>query len=439
MSNMEWQEEYQSKLVSAEEAVRVVKSGDRVAFSLNEQPVALSEALTARFVDLEDVELHISNPFMDFGWFEPEMAKSLKITQLSYVGAVARPMSDEKKIDYIPLLYSIWPKPEIEGRPGIKGTDVFMMLGSPPDERGYCSYGWSIWGKRSYLQSAKKVVVEINSNLPRLHGDNLFHVSEVDLFVEHDSPPLQFTRAEPQEYMIAIGQHVRGLVRDGDTIGIGAGRIGVTLCGQGIFDEKNDLGYYAENIVPGIVGLVRKGVVTGKCKTFRPGKVVCNNFLSDESDTAYMNGNPMFELYPQEYIINIGNVSAHDNMVAINAALSVDLTGQIASESIGTRMYTGSGGQPSFAIGAMLSKGGRSITMLRSTSNDGRISRIAPFLDPGTIVTVPRNYADYIVTEYGVASLLGKSQRQRAEELIAIAHPDFRDELEKQVRKLFWP
>jgi 4-hydroxybutyrate CoA-transferase len=437
---MDWQEEYKRKLVSAEEAVGFVKSGDRVAFSVNEQPVALSEALTARVVDLKDVEIHISNPFVDFGWFEPGMEEFVNVTQLSYVGPVARPMSDKRKIDYIPLLYSIWPKPEAEKRPGIRGTDVFMMLATPPNEHGFLSFGWSIWGKKTYLKSARKVIVEVNRNLPRLYGDNLFHVSEIDHVVEYDQPPPEFTRPEPEAYMKAIGQHVGTLVKDGDTIGIGAGRIGVTLCAQGIFDEKNDLGYHAENLVPGITRLVKEGIIAGTYKTLHPGKVVCNNFLADPAnDFDIIDRNPVFELHPQEYVVNIRTVAAHDNMVAINSALSIDLTGQIASESIGPRMYTGSGGQPSFAIGSMLSKGGRSIIMLRSISNEGKISRITPHLDPGTIVTVPRNFADYIVTEFGIASLLGKSQRERAKELIAIAHPDFRDELEKQAKKLFWP
>lgn len=242
------------------------------------------------------------------------------------------------------------------------------------------------------------------------------------------------------EYMKAIGQYIGTLVRDGDTFGIGAGKIGHTLCGQGIFDDKHDLGYYAENIVRGVVKLVKDGVVTGKRKTFHPGKVVCNNLNSgDPDDLAFVANNPMFELYPQDYILNIRNIVANDNMVVINSALSIDLTGQIASESIGHRMYTGSGGQPDLVIGAMLSKGGRSITMLPSTAGGGQTSRITPSLDPGTIVTVPRNFADYIVSEYGIASLHGKTQRERAEELIAIAHPDFRSELRKAARKLYWP
>ena len=240
--------------------------------------------------------------------------------------------------------------------------------------------------------------------------------------------------------MKAIARNISTLVRDGDTIGIGAGSIGRTLCGLGTFDGKQDLGYHSENIVDGIVQLVKDGVITGKRKNFHQGKVVSNNFgaVSPE-DLAYVNGNPTFELYPQEYVLDIRNVAANDNMVAINGALSVDLTGQIASESIGPRMYTGSGGQPEMVIGAMLSKGGRSITMLPSTAVNGSVSRITPYLDPGTIVTIPRNFADYIVTEFGIASLQGKSQRERALELISIAHPDFQAELRKEAYKLFWP
>ena len=437
---MDWQEEYKRKLTTAEEAVKSVRSGNRIAFSVNEQPVALSEALTARLVDLRDVQIHITNPLVDFGWFEPGMREFFEVKQLSYAGRVARPMSDQREIDYMPLLYSIWPKAETEGRPGVRGTDVFMMLASPPDEHGFLSFGWSIWGKKSYLESADKVIVEVNRNLPRLYGDNLFHISEIDHVVEHDHSRAAYAQPEPEDYMKAIGQHVGTLVRDGDTIAIGAGRIGNTLCAQGIFDERNDLGYHAENIVPGIVPLANRGVMTGKYKTLHPGKVVCNNFLADPGmDFDFINRNPVYELHRQEYVVNIKTICAHDNMVAINGALSVDLTGQIASESIGPRMYTGSGGQPSFAIGAMLSKGGRSIIMLRSTSNDGKVSRITSCLDAGTIVTVPRNFADYIVTEFGIASLLGKSQRERARELVSIAHPDFRSELEQRARNLFWP
>ncbi len=439
---MGWQEEYKKKLVTAEEAVSVVKSGDRVDFPLDNSggPVVISEALAARLGELEDVEIHVCTPGIDFGWFQPGWEESFKVTVDGYISPVVRPMMDESRADFSPRLYSLWAKAHTEGRPGIRETDVVMTVVSPPDGDGFCSFGCDIWSKKWYVKTARKVIAEVDKNHIRTYGDNHVHVSEIDYFVEHTRPRRGFVLPKPDEYMTVIGQYVGTLVKDGDTFGIGAGSIGRTLCGQGIFDDKHDLGYYAENLVPGVVALVKKEVVTGKRKTFHPGKVVCNNFCTgNPEDLAFIDNNPMFELYPQDYVVNIRNVAANDNMVAINAALSVDLTGQIASESIGPRMYTGSGGQPSLAIGAMVSKGGRSITMLRSTSNDGKISRITSFLDPGTIVTVPRNFADYIVTEYGIASLLGKTQRERTQELIAIAHPDFRAELKKQARKLFWP
>jgi 4-hydroxybutyrate CoA-transferase len=439
---MYWEEEYKQKLVTAEEAVSIIKSGDRVAFSLDAKggPEVLAEALAAKLGELKDVEIEVCTPIIDFGWFQPSWEESFKIIVASYISPVVRPMMDEKRADFNPRLYSLWGKAHDEGRPGIRETDVFMTVVSPPDEHGYCCFGCDIWSKKWYVQTARKVLVEVDKNWIRTYGDSLVHITEVDYFVEHTRKPREFVLPEPEEYMKAIGHYVGTLVRDGDTFGIGAGSIGRTLCPQGIFKDKHDLGYYAENLVPGVVQLVKDGVVTGKCKTFHPGKVVSNNFGAvAPEELVFIDNNPEFELYPQDYVVNIRNVAANDNMVAINAALSVDLTGQIASESIGPRMYTGSGGQPSFAIGAMLSKGGRSITMLRSTSTDGKVSRIAPFLEPGTIVTVPRNFADYIVTEYGIASLHGKTQRERAQELIAIAHPDFRAELKKQAQKLFWP
>jgi len=439
---MDWHDEYRKKLVTAEEAVSIIKSGNRVAFSLDSKggPVVLSEALAARLGELKDVEIEVCTPVIDFGWFQPGWEESFKIIVASYISPAVRPMTDEKRADFQPRLYSLWGKAYDEGRPGIRETDVFMTVVSPPDEHGYCCFGADIWSKKWYVKTARKVLVEVDKNWIRTYGDSLVHVSEIDHFVEYTREQREFVKPEPEEYMKGIAYYVGTLIRDGDTIGIGAGSIGRMLCPQGTFNDKHDLGYYAENLVPGVVQLVKDGVITGKHKTFHPGKVVCNNFgVVAPEELAFIDNNPVFELYPQEYVINIRNIAANDNMVAINAALSVDLTGQIASESIGPRMYTGSGGQPSFAIGSMLSKGGRSITMLRSTAVGGKVSRITPFLEPGTIVTVPRNFADYIVTEYGIASLLGKTQRERAQELIAIAHPDFRAELRKQAQKLFWP
>ncbi|MBI4300824.1 MAG: 4-hydroxybutyrate CoA transferase, partial [Chloroflexi bacterium] len=213
---------------------------------------------------------------------------------------------------------------------------------------------------------------------------------------------------------------------------------GIVRCGA--FDGKNDLGWHSETTPAGIVGLVKKGIFTGLYKTHHKGKMVASAFRGeDPEEAAYVDRNPMWELYGLTYVNDIRFIASHDNQVAINNALAVDLTGQIASESLGPGVYAGPGGQPEFAIGAVLSKGGRSITVLPSTARNGAISRIVPVLRPGTAVTVPRHFADCIVTEYGVAHLLGKSQRERAEELIAIARPDFRAELRSEAQKLYYP
>ncbi len=451
---MDWREKYGDKELTADAAANVVKSGDRLAFSLEVGggPRTLVEAVAARQSELKNVEIEVCAPYIDPGWYGPGWEDSFKvIPQGTIDGGAARPMVAERRGDFNPRLFSLWGKAHDEGRPGAKEIDIFMVVLSPPDEDGYCSFGADIWSKKWYAKTARKVIGEIHQNVVRTYGEGLIHASEIDYFVENTHKPPEDTPEAREyvrrmldqpvpEYMKAIGQHIGTLVRDGDTLGIGAGKIGNTLCGQGIFDDKHDLGYYGENIVRGVVKLVKEGVITGKRKTLHPGKVVCNNLNSgDPDDLAFIADNPMFELYPQDYITDIRNISANDNMVVINSALSIDLTGQIASESIGHQMYTGSGGQPDLVIGAMLSKGGRSITMLRSTSSDNQASRIVPSLEPGTIVTVPRNFADYIVSEYGIAGLHGKTQRERAEELIAIAHPDSRSELREAARKLYWP
>ncbi len=439
---MGWQEEYERKLVTVEEAVGLVKSGDKVVFMPPHggHPVALTEMLATRVGEVKDVEIHMLTPTTEYAFFEPGFEESFKLT-FRFVSVLGRALTDEKRADFFPGLFSLVAKAESEGRPRTKKTDVFMVSVSPPDKHGYCSFGASVWGKKWYVESAKTVIAEVNKNQIRTYGDSLVHVSEIDYFVEHDSITPKYVVPETEEYLKVIGQYVGTLVKDRDTIALGAGALGGSLATQGVLDDKHDLGYHAENCLRGVVGLVREGVITGKHKNLHPGKVVCTNVdaTGDQDDLAFINNNPMFEVYPQEYVLNIRTLAANDNMVAINSALLIDFTGQIASESIGHRMYTGSGGQPELAMGAMLSKGGRSITTVRSTTSDGKLSRIVPSLDPGTIVTVPRNFADYIVTEYGIASLLGKSQRERAQELIGIAHPDFRSELTEQARRLYWP
>ncbi len=245
---------------------------------------------------------------------------------------------------------------------------------------------------------------------------------------------------KPEPYLKEIVGYVSSLIKDGDTLQIGVGRTTEPLLNLGLLNGKSDIGYHAEATPPGLIRLVREGVVTGKYKTIDQGKVMVTSIGgASKEDMDWVNMNPLIELYPAEYILDARCIAANDNMVSINSAVAVDLTGQIAAESIGPRMLSGAGGQLAFAIGASLSEGGRGITVLPSSAASGKVSRIVSSLESGTIVTVPRTLADYVVTEYGIASLKGKTQRERALELINVAHPDFRSELLKEAERLYWP
>ena len=292
------------------------------------------------------------------------------------------------------------------------------------------------------------MLAEVNKNLIRTYGDNFIHVSEIDYFVEHTPtgrPPgatdmLGRKTTGPGEIEKTISQYVASLIKDGDVLEIGVGGAAEWIPQLGALDNKLDLGWHSENTPRGIPTLIREGVITGKRKTLHPGKAIATAVgggTKEEMD--FINMNPLFEVYGSDYVLSPRVIASNDNIVAINSALMVDLGGQIAAESFGPTTVGGTGGQLAFAIGANLSKGGRSIVAFPSTARDGAVSRIVPFLEAGTIITVPRTLADIIVTEYGIANLRGKTQRERSQELIGIAHPDFRAELGKEARRLYWP
>jgi 4-hydroxybutyrate CoA-transferase len=325
-----------------------------------------------------------------------------------------------------------------------------MVELSPPDEHGYCSFGASLWTKKTEVRRAKIALAEVNKNLIRTYGDNFIHVSEIDYFVEHTpsgktpggTDLLGRKSVEAGEAEKKIAQYVSELVRDGDTLQVGVGSTSEWCCTLGTFEGKKDLGWHSETTPRGIIPLIRNGTINGSRKNFKTNIAVataCGGGSKEDMDFVTMN--PCFELYSAEWVLDVRNIAKNDNMVAINSAVSVDFAGQIAAESIGPRVISGAGGQTSFAIGSFLSKGGRSITVLTSTagSGDKRLSRITPLLVEGTIVTVPRTISDYVVTEYGIAHIKGMTQRQRALALIEIAHPDFRAALKKEAEKLYWP
>lgn len=494
-----WPDEYKRKLVSAEEAVKVVKSGDRVVVPLPNQPHLLGPALAARKDELRNVTFHSATPSQrDLGMFyELGMDKAFYNTIELFYGDFARTApagSDAKRTVYCPATFSRMMKP-FDERPDEcpYKIDVVMVAVSPPDKDGFCSFGGTLWNKRSYCKRAKTVIAEVDEFQIRTGGTNFIHVSEIDYFVEY-TPPLLTDQEEEEllskmapgvrdlvEPMIsrieksrrapmvqffsmvdlkmvkgmltslglgepppeapAIAHYISQLVKDGDTFEIGTGWPSVWTISLGAFDDRHDLGIYSEMACPGFGKLTERGIVTGKYKTFHPGKVTVSSFSGcDGEDLEIINNNPVFEQYDSEYVLDISNISQNDNFVAINNAVSVDLTGQISAETaIGARMINGHGGQPEMHIGAIQSKGGRALTLLPSTALDGAVSRIVPQLDEGAVVTIPRYFADYVVTEYGIAALMGKDCRQRAEELIAVAHPDFRTELRQEAKKLFYP
>jgi len=441
---MDWIEEYKGKMVSPEEAVEVIKPGDRVHFAYGMEPLALGLALLARSEELSEkgIRLFVPAPGRDFAWYDPGWEDIFSV-EIAHVLPLAHQMMREKRGDYLVGDITWAPAPGLR-----EPVDVLLIQLSPPDEHGFCGFGSSLWDKKTAVKAAKKVLAEENKNVIRTYGDNFIHVSEIDYFVEHTpsgrmpgaTDMLGRKMTGPGEVERKIAENTASLIRDGDTLEIGVGGTAEWLPILGVLEDKNDLGWHSENTPRGIATLVKKGVMNGKMKTLHQGKAVATAVGGGtKEEMEFINMNPIFEVYESNYVLDPRIIAANDNIDCINSALAIDLTGQIAAESIGPVMLTGTGGQLAFAIGAGISKGGRFIDTLRSTARGGTVSRIVPQLEPGTIVTIPRVLADYVVTEYGIAHLKGKTQRERARELIATAHPDFRSELNKEAERLYWP
>jgi 4-hydroxybutyrate CoA-transferase len=439
----DWKQEYQRKTVSAEEAVKVIKSGDRVSFTHGREPLNTALAMAARKNELKNVKVFMRTPTVDFGWYHEDWTDNFQL-EISYVRPIARDSMAQRRCDFVPGgLIGITPQ-----NPQVGEVDVLIIELSPPDEHGFCSFGSSVWGKKKAVQCAKTVIAEINKSFIRTFGDNSIHISEIDYFVEHISTTrygsegnqLGRKRKEPGIVEKRIAEYVGSLIEDGDTLQIGVGGASDSVALNGILDNKTDLGWHSETTPPGVIKLVREGVITGNRKKCNTGKFIAIALDGGtEEEMKFVDGNPMFELYDADYVLDPRIISANDKFVGINSAVSVDLTGQIDAESIGPVIMSGPGGQLTFAVGAQLSKGGRFITTLPSTAGHGKVSRIVPVFPEGSMVTVPRTLSDIVVSEYGIALLRGKTHRERALELIAIAHPDFRAELKRKAEAMFWP
>ena len=439
---MDWKEEYERKFITAEEAAGFVKSGDRAVFPLGREAFAIGLALAARKDELTDVEVFVPFPGYDFGWYDPGWEDSFHVNIMAPTETVQEAI-DGRRCDVV--LPALIPDPMTSEE---REPDVAFVEISGPDDLGFCSFGASLWDKKRRVQQSKLVIAEVNPNLIRTFGDNFVHVSQIDYFVEHiksgGAPGMGSLAGrilkEPDPHAEPIARYVGGLIQNGDTIQIGVGRTNEPLVKLGMLDGKHDIGYHSEATPRGIINLVKEGVINGKRKTLNAGKCVVTSIGgSTKEEMAYVHNNPLFHLVDVDYLEDITVIAAHDNFVAVNQALAIDLTGQIAAESLGTRLLAGAGGQIPFVFGALLSKGGRSITVIPSTAASGTVSRITPLFPEGTVVTIQRNCVDYVVTEYGIARLKGKSVRKRAEALISIAHPDFRKDLKKEAEKLYWP
>ncbi len=434
---MSWRSMVSDKLMSSVEAVQAVKSGDVVAISaINCTPFTLCHALYERRSELSDVR--IDHPAPLFPWVQPGDEGAFTLNDL-YATPADRQMVNAGRVEYRPV--ARW-RADLPPDGFVAQPDVYMVPVSPPDRHGYCSFGPGVFYSPTFCRNATTVIGEVHENFIRTGGDNYVHVSQLDRLCEAAAPtgalPLAPRSDEENLVTEVIGTLVAAeLVKDRDTVQIG---IGTVASAMGAFlGEKGDLGIQTEIITGGIAELVRQGVITGKYKTRHQGKVVGSIALVPEDELALIDENPMYELYEFGYVDDVRYLMQQDNLVAINNALQIDLTGQVAAETIGSMIWSGVGGQTAFSIAANYSKGGRSVTVLPSTSlvEGERVSRIVPTLSGGAAVTVPRTLVDYVVTEHGIAHLRGKSLRERAQELIAIAHPDFHAELRREASRVF--
>lgn len=419
------------RVVSAADAVSAVRSEQRVFIhSVAAAPQELIGALTARAAELRDVELvhlHTEGPAP---YADPSLRASFRTNAL-FVGANVREAVASGEADYTPVFLSEVPA---LFRRKILPLDAAFIQVSPPDSHGFCTLGVSVDVSRAAVEAAPMVVAEINPRMPRTHGDGLVHVRDIDLAVEVDYPIPEHLPSATSETERAIGLHVASLVEDGATLQMGIGSVpDAALAALG---GHRDLGVHSEMFSDGVIDLVELGVITGALKRSHPGKLVAAFLLGSRRLYDFVHDNPQVVVLGVDYVNDTATIRRNPRVTAINSALEIDLTGQVVADSIGTRQYSGVGGQMDFIRGAALSQDGRPIIALPSTTRRGE-SRIVPLLKPGAGVVTTRAHVHFVVTEYGVANLYGLSLRQRARALIEVSHPDHREPLERAARERF--
>ena len=439
-----WKEAYKRKQTSFEEAAGLVKSGDFISTALGVGACSpeMYEAILNRHNELEGVRIMDSIQLRPTRLYDPKFMKTLD-GRINYVPTFGiqtiRSTYAENNVDY--LVNTV-----VDG--GDKSahfTDIFIAMVTPPNRNGYVNLGltndYTMQGIREGRASGKLrlAIGEVNEQMPVIFGDNYLHVSEFDYFIEHNSPIPTFNRNPPTELEDTIARYVLELIEDGDTIQMGIGGIPEAVVAG--LSGKHNLGVHTEMFPMGLPNLVEQGVITNACKPIHQGVSIGTFCLGDQAMFDYVAENPACQIYPGKYTNNPALIGQHPDMVAINMALMIDCSGQVVAEGIGHQMISGAGGQIDFALGTYWSKGGKGITLLRSSRRlkDGTlVSNIVPELPLGTPVTVPRPYVHYVITEYGIADLKYKTRRERAQALIAIAHPELRAELQSAVQKNFY-
>jgi 4-hydroxybutyrate CoA-transferase len=447
---MDWRKRYREKITSAEQAVGVVKSHDRVIINLGGEPRHCLSALARRAKGLRGVKLACSWVY-DHPWFHPGLEESFDV-RATFTTKVTRQAIHEKRVDWIPWLPGLGDR-DRSLEPG-RGTvqqnaDVAFIVVTPPDEEGYCSFGNQMWNGPNAARSARVVVAEVNGKMPFTFGDNL-HVSKIDFLVEAPPeavstsvPGTEWTSSNVEEWEKAqvIAAAASELIRDGDTFQVGIGVPSESVINY--LEGKNDLGVDTEVIYPQIIELVKKGIITGDRKNINPGKVLATaawivyGHPKEKETVEYLDRNPRFEFRDFSTICNVPRIAANDHMVTVNTILGIDLLGQAMVDYLGDFPIAGQGGQMEFCIGSHYSRGGRSISCLLSSAKRGTISRVVPQFEKGTGVGIPMGYLDYLVTEHGAVNLEYKTRRERAAAIISVADPAFRDELTAAAKALF--
>ena len=420
------------KIVDAKTALKIVKSGDRIVLGhATGEPQALIAALMERKDELRDVEI-VHMVGMGPGLYcQPEMKESFRHVSL-FVGAPARKAVAGGWADFIPIHFSNIPKLFLND---ILPVDVALVQASSIDKHGYMSLGISVDYTLAAVQKAKTVIVQVNKNMPRTHGEGFIHVSDVDYIVECDEPLIELRAAALDAEDLAIGKHCAELVNDGDTLQLGIGALPDAVL-EALHDKK-DLGIHSEMISDGVMKLVKAGVINCSRKNYHNGRIVVTFIMGTKELYEFADDNPLFYMAPATYTNDPYVIGKNDNMVSINSCVQADLAGQICSESVGLRQISATGGQVDFVRGANISRGGRAIMALHSTTKDGQISKIVPILDPGSTVTTLRNDIGFVVTEYGIARLANNTLRERGRQLINVAHPNFRPALIEEWEKRF--